>query len=150
MKGGDTMAAQSSDRREDCRIHAFGYARRIVLSALTGILDSEGLYFDVIGLRQHLAESVRTPAANTPADARAVRLLSSSGPMEVVVSRFCAEVEGLCSPRDIPNPLTTGGLQTWAAATRQNICVWFAGWGLEILRQELDAVADKLTGGESA
>jgi hypothetical protein len=130
--------------RQACRVHAFEYARRIVLSAMAGPLDGEGLFFDVIGLQQHLAEGVRLSYAKTPADTRSVRLFGYNGPMENVVSRFCVEVQGLCSAADIPNPPTTDGLHQWATVTQRNLRSQFAGWGLETIRLELDAVADRL------
>ena len=135
---------QDGKRRAACRVHAFGYARRIVLSAMTGQLDGEGLFFDVVGLQQHLAEGVRLSATKTPADTRPVRLFSYNGPMAVVVSRFCVEVQGLCSPGDIPNPPTINGLRRWVAETQRIIRIQFSGLALETIRQELDAVADKL------
>jgi hypothetical protein len=140
---------QEGKHRQACRVHAFGYARRIVLSAMTGQLDGEGLFFDVVGLRQRLAEGVRLSATKTPADTRSVRLFSYNGPMEVVVSRFCVEVQGLCSPGDIPNPPTTDGLHQWAAETQRIIRIQFSGLALETLRRELDAVADRLVDPQS-
>lgn len=135
---------QEGHRPSACRVHAFEYARRIVLSAMAGEVNGDGLFFDVVGLQQHLAEVVRLSAVQMPADTRSVRLLSDEGHLEGVVSRFCVEVQGQCSPRDIPNPPTTDGIRKWAAATQRNIRSQFAGWSLEILRRELDAVADKL------
>jgi hypothetical protein len=140
---------QEVKRRAACRIHAFGYARRIVLSAMTGELDSEGLFFDVVGLQQNLAESARLPAGTAPADAGSVRLFGFTGHMESVMTRFCKEIEDLCSPRDIPNPPTTDGLHQWAAITQRNLRSQFAGWSLGILCEELDAIADKLANPES-
>jgi hypothetical protein len=135
---------EDGKRCQSCRIHAFGYARRIVLSAMTGEMNSEGLFFDVVGLQQHLAENARLPVGATPDQSRSVRLFCFAGPMSVVVKQFCAQVEGLCSPRDIPNPPMTDGLHLWAAATQRMIRNQFAGWSLKTIRQELDAVAIKL------
>lgn len=140
---------EDSKRRAACRVHAFGYARRIVLSAMAGEVNGDGLFFDVVGLQQHLAEGVHLAAVHMPTDTRSVRLLSDEGPLDAVVSRFCAQVQSLCSPGDIPNPPATEGLQKWAAATQRNIRSQFAGWALEIVRQELDALADKLANPES-
>ncbi len=135
---------QEGKCRTACRVHAFGYARRIVLSAMAGELDSERLFFDVVGLQQHLAENARMPVDTTPVDTRSVRLFSFGGPMSVVVSRFCVEVQGLCSPGDIPNPPTITGLRKWATETQRIVRIQFAGLALETIRRELDAVADKL------
>ncbi len=127
-----------------CLYYALDYARRIVLSGITGVLDGEGLYFDVVGLSRYITEWGRVSGNKSIGKSPSVRLFDFSGPVEVVTMRFCEQIRNLCSPQDIPDPLTRDDLQKWAAAAQGNIQSRFAGWGAKIIGGELDAIFDQL------
>ena len=130
----------SQRRLEMSRNHAFEYARRIVLSSLTGVLDGEGLYFDVVGLRRNSAEGFQSPVSQSAGKKSSICLFGYSGPIEVVIMRFCEEIGKLCSPCDIPDPLTPDGLRKWATAAQRNVRSRFSGWGLKVICDDLDAI----------
>ncbi|NLH16235.1 MAG: hypothetical protein GX455_06630, partial [Phycisphaerae bacterium] len=130
----------SQKRLEMRRNHAFEYARRIVISSMTGVLDGEGLYFDVVGLRRNSAEGFQRPVSQSGGTKSSIHLFGYSGPLDVVIMWFCEEIGKLCAPCDIPDPLTPDGLRKWATAAQQNIRSRFSGWGLKVIRDDLDAI----------